>query len=589
MATIRGLIHVAGIVLGGLFIFASGTGPVFERSFTLFDDAMISMTYARTLADTGVWNWYPGAEDVQGFTNLGWTLWMSILHLFPLSGSSISLVVSLSSLFAIFGTAVMAGKIASFNFGEGSKSKYAPLIASSLVYLSFPLMFWSLRGMEVGLLAFLTVLILWLYLRARSSRHLAKGLLVPIGLISLVGTWVRMDFAVVPMTIALVSFVFFWKERARSSLWITTTLLVASMAGVATVMIFQFLTWGDFLPNTFYLKATGVSLAERLPRGLLATLKIAPIATLTILLVSNLVKRFKGTMIAEVLAVVASISMALAGYSIYVGGDAWEDYLFANRYITPALPLVAIVLGLYADRATYLSKGAKLLILTALTFTSMGMSVTTNEPFTWWVALFAASSVLMLALAWIISTSGSGAAKKITPNRAIAVSLALFFALTVSGVGLGSTFKWGGIQASAVDAQMARWGLEIRDLTKEDAMVAVVWAGAPVYYSDRAAVDLLGKNDRRIAKMDPPEREPGTWNEKFVPGHNKWDFDWSIVTLKPDLIFQYIELAGEEAKLRTLGYEEFCLSDGYKVQVQKNSLAIYREKLQTCTSIVPKT
>jgi hypothetical protein len=352
-------------------------------------------------------------------------------------------------------------------------------------------------------------------------------------------------------------------------------------------MLFQFATWGDFLPNTFYLKATGVSLWERLPRGLLATLKLLPIATLTIFLIGNLLKRFKGTMLSEALLLAASVSLGLVGYSIYVGGDAWEDYLFANRYVTPALPLVAIVFGLYLDRATGLSKVVKIGIVAILPLTALGMSVTTNEPFTWWVALFAFSSVLLLTLSFILMTRGSQKAKGGATTRTIAVSLVLFYSLTVSGIGVGSIIKWGGVQATSADAQMSIWGLELQGATREDALIAVVWAGAPVYYSNRAAVDLLGKNDRQIAKMDPPERERGTWNEKFVPGHNKWDFNWSIKSLKPDLIFQYVELSGEEAQLRTLGYEEFCLSGGLRIQVQKTSDAVLRDKLQPCSDISP--
>ncbi|MEO0215337.1 MAG: hypothetical protein ABIL12_07525, partial [candidate division WOR-3 bacterium] len=62
----------------------------------------------------------------------------------------------------------------------------------------------------------------------------------------------------------------------------------------------------------------------------------------------------------------------------------------------------------------------------------------------------------------------------------------------------------------------------------------------PYYLENRYFIDLLGKNDRYIAKL-----KPKTGNMKvslvkkfkyFPPGHNKWDYSYSIGKLKPDVI-----------------------------------------------------
>src|SRR6185295_18047691 len=42
-------------------------------------------------------------------------------------------------------------------------------------------------------------------------------------------------------------------------------------------------------------------------------------------------------------------------------------------------------------------------------------------------------------------------------------------------------------------------GLLARSITTEDAKIATVWAGNIPYFAHRHAIDLLGKNDRRIA------------------------------------------------------------------------------------------
>jgi hypothetical protein len=59
-----------GVVFGLIFIWMSGRDVGEGRRFTLFDDAMISMSYARTFARGGGLVWYQGAPRVEGFTAL---------------------------------------------------------------------------------------------------------------------------------------------------------------------------------------------------------------------------------------------------------------------------------------------------------------------------------------------------------------------------------------------------------------------------------------------------------------------------------------------------------------------------------------
>src|SRR2546423_9171815 len=64
-----------------------------EVFFSLFDDAMISMRYGRNLAEGHGLVWNPGQAPVEGYTNLLWTLWMAVLHLFHPAASKASLLV----------------------------------------------------------------------------------------------------------------------------------------------------------------------------------------------------------------------------------------------------------------------------------------------------------------------------------------------------------------------------------------------------------------------------------------------------------------------------------------------------------------
>ena len=91
------LILAAAAIFYLAFIFGTSFVIKGERYFTLVDDAMISMRYAQHLAQGHGLTWNIGEAPVEGFTNLGWTLYMGFLHLFPIPASKISLAVMLTS------------------------------------------------------------------------------------------------------------------------------------------------------------------------------------------------------------------------------------------------------------------------------------------------------------------------------------------------------------------------------------------------------------------------------------------------------------------------------------------------------------
>src|SRR3954470_7762522 len=63
--------------------------------FTLFDDSAISMQYARKFAHGHGLVW-KGGEHVEGYSNLLWTLWMSLVHLVGVPERYTALVVMVS-------------------------------------------------------------------------------------------------------------------------------------------------------------------------------------------------------------------------------------------------------------------------------------------------------------------------------------------------------------------------------------------------------------------------------------------------------------------------------------------------------------
>ena len=85
------------LVYAGLFIYRTSFIVGGERYFSLFDDAMVSMRYARNLADGYGLVWNPGGERVEGFTNPLWVLYMALVHLLPIPPSKTSLVIQITA------------------------------------------------------------------------------------------------------------------------------------------------------------------------------------------------------------------------------------------------------------------------------------------------------------------------------------------------------------------------------------------------------------------------------------------------------------------------------------------------------------
>jgi hypothetical protein len=77
--------------------------------------------------------------------------------------------------------------------------------------------------------------------------------------------------------------------------------------------------------------------------------------------------------------------------------------------------------------------------------------------------------------------------------------------------------------------------------------VADFWGGMPPYFSGLKGVDLLGKNDPYVARL------PALHGA--FPGHNKFDFEYSLGVLRPDVVVGTFVLPVEEEEMRRLARE----------------------------------
>ena len=329
----------AAALVYGIFIARSAFPADGRLGFTLFDDAMISMRYARNLAEGHGLVWNPG-EWVEGYTNPLWTLWMAVIHATGVSDEHASLVVMVSGALLLLATAAVAARIAARVFGSAEVAA----ATFALVAFNYALMFWTLRGMEVGLLALLTTLALALTLaveaRAEALRPLSAPLLWLCLTLALAET-TRPDASVLHLIVMLHVA---WTMRGPARIVALSALAATIAVTLGAHLAFSAWYYGAPWPNTYYLKLEGVTLANRLRRGIPALMIVVVRNLLPMLIaVLFLLRHAQRTAVRRPVELFGAALCAQAAYSAYVGGDAWEYMGYTNRYLTTVVPVLSIL------------------------------------------------------------------------------------------------------------------------------------------------------------------------------------------------------------------------------------------------------
>jgi hypothetical protein len=78
--------------------------------------------------------------------------------------------------------------------------------------------------------------------------------------------------------------------------------------------------------------------------------------------------------------------------------------------------------------------------------------------------------------------------------------------------------------------QNADLAFRLDELLAPSDQVAVHWAGVLPYLRTGAALDVLGKNEAHIARVEMKPRPT-----QFLPGHSKWDWDY-VLDQKPEVM-----------------------------------------------------
>ncbi len=477
---------VAGfLVYAGLFIYRTSFVVGGERYFSLFDDAMVSMRYARNLAEGHGLVWNPGGERVAGYTNPLWVVYMAVVHLLPISVSKASLVVQITEALLLAVNLLYVRRIAlAVTGGAGGVAFGAAALTAS--YL--PINYWSLEGMEVGALLLLITCCCWRAIRTLETGKFSRRLYVLLA----ISVLVRLDMAV-----AFAAFLSFFlvvdpSHRRLHTIWGIALLAIA----IGSQMLFGLWYYGDALPNTYYLKLTGVPPVLRIMRGAYVFAQFVWHANPLLFLVASALALRRDKRI----ALLCWLFMVQIAYSIYVGGDAWEYWGGSNRFITIVMPEFFVLLAY----AVYLliPRIAEMLHDGAVAWPR------TPRRLAWMFALALAYAAVSLN-----SIHGPGALAEALLRR--------------------PPLHTGNGGENQQDVAQA---LVLRRLTDPNATVAVMRAGTVPYFSNRPSVDMLGKNDRYIARRVHAVL-PASFRD-FKPGHMKFDFAYSIAAGQPDVIIQ---------------------------------------------------
>lgn len=157
--TVIAAISIGFALWSAAFIYGSSIIAIDgKRYFCLFDDAMISMRYAWNLSHGAGLVWNPG-EYIQGYTNLLMTLLMSLATML-FDKSTAALAIQISGIVFMLAIAYTAMRIAG-HFIRHQSPRHQTLLrvfAFLCPLLYYPLAYWSLMGMETGLLTLLCLL-----------------------------------------------------------------------------------------------------------------------------------------------------------------------------------------------------------------------------------------------------------------------------------------------------------------------------------------------------------------------------------------------------------------------------------------------
>lgn len=496
-----------------------------ERYWWLHDDAMISMRYACNAAHGLGLVWNPG-ERVEGYTNFLWMSFMAFVHFVQVPESKTSLIVLLANIALAIAVIYLMIKLVRV-LGGGMLATWATLTTFSL---NRDAMLWTIDGLETMLLTLFFALGIYLVIRDALRDRVGFSPYAVLAVMALV----RAD-AIVLTVLSMGMSLIINKRKKR-----VIAYSVLALALPIAHEVFRLLYYGDLLPNTAYLKV--MNWRNRSSAGIeyiMDFIKAYPI----ILLLAAMGAVFARN------PITLSILGLVAVYSVYVasiGGDAFGN----RRFFVPVVPMLMIVAYITVESFRGQLK-AGVLPHAFYRIRRTGIAL--------WILAACGALIASICMPFCVAE----AERYGKPYDASMVAgLVLFFMLCfVLFVCLKKKVEWIVILICLMASPLimpgymrymvpsksgignVEIGLLLKEKTSPDCIVADFWAGSVFYFSRRHGIDMLGKCDRYIARLRDDSKES-------IPGHNKFDFRYSLGELKPDYVIANFRLPVEAEAMK---------------------------------------
>lgn len=455
-----------------------------------------------------------------------------------------------------------------------------------LVLTYYPLVYMTIMGMETGLLTILllgSMLFVVSGIRGQDERKLLAAAAL-LGLAYLTRPDAIIPAALIFTYVFLMSGWMTWRRRL---------VLLLQMGGILALFgigyqIFRWNYYGEMLPNTYTLKVAGMPMAVRLRNGLAFVQPfLKEHSVILIVVTTGLLLNFH-----QVKLFWLAIAAALTAYQVWVGGDISQHW----RIISPAMPLVLAIF--VQDTIIIARRIANAQISQTLVYRILrGRKIAAAQV----AELARAVPVIIIGLVIMLSAVGADYVRISQMNRpgfgrqqTILLFIGILFvlaavplrrfapllligALTVTSIAFINN-RYTVEIIMQYQPHMARFhpdqvntAIILNEVTAADATVGVIWAGIIPFYTDRVAIDFLGKADPVISRAAPDlSGAVAWWGMSSVPGHNKYDLDYSIKELQPTYVQQFA-WGAEDVTEWAAGVYDTISYKGLELHLRKDS------------------
>lgn len=450
--------------------------------FQNVDDAYISFRYGKNLMN-GYGLVYNKGEYIEGYTNFLWTLIVApFTKIQSIDVSkftlSLGLIISVLNIYLLLSISRMFSNLYKY------KTKLFVLLPILLFILDDSVAFWAIGGMEFPLYTFFILLSVYFYFKINEKPVNVFWISVFLMLVTMTRPEGNMIFALTVFHMII--------YRKKVNEFKFKLLVIISLYSVFLLLYygFKYFYYGQLLPNTFYAKGvTDISMNLLLGLKYVTLCLVKRIYLFVFMLFIPIKRAFKDFKQSFFLI----LSFIYIVYLIAIGGD----WMFANRFFVPIIPVLYILITIgIANAAEKLEK--------VVSFTQKRKG-----------KIVVVCAILLCSLHFVITMAF------LEYNQLIIKE---------------ENYKY--------EMQWAKFGQWLKKNVPPNTIIATGPAGKIPYYSELYTIDMWGLNNKYIA---------GTHSRRIQAGHKKFDFNY-ILSFNPEFIIGYAGFTDADMPSR---YEKF--------------------------------